>query len=600
MHYSVFGPQIKKNIISGQLEELPHTLNHGPPTTKEEFDATVSSVRRAISRGVHPSLIKQGSSGSYFAMNSQRKIIGVFKPKNEEPYGELNPKLMKWLHRTIFPCFFGRSCLIPNLSYISEAAACVLDRQLQTYIVPYTDVVWLSSKSFNYPYFDRRANYRKGKSLPAKLGSFQIFLDGFKDATVFLRENPWPDYTNHSFDTEAYRNRRVWTNCVSTESDVGDDDAPSNGNSQSEDGIRWTPVLQQKFREELEKLVILDYMMRNTDRGLNNWMIKICDESVQIVADPGSPIPSMAHTPHRSPSIHLHVGAIDNSLAFPIKHPDEWRSYPFGWLFLPVSLIGQPFSKRTRDHFLPLLTSTSWWAELTRKLRLLFSQDSDFQEKMFARQLSVLKGQAWNIVETLKQADQGPLELTRRDRVQVWDDEMDIPIAVPLISGARQPSYHDEMDLGILGHSMPSSSLTRNLPSPPAQDHSSPSSSLPEQSHTLTRPSKAQVTEPRSSMDEADLASRTSDEPIGPLTSYARDYFKASRSRISYEGPSRPQFNMDPQYGRRRGYSLSYKSGNPFADEDGDLGYTAAEDDERHRKKVIVERSVTDFLSQQC
>jgi hypothetical protein len=70
--------------------------------------------------------------------------------------------------------------LIPNLSYISEAAACVLDRQLKTYIVPYTEIVWLSSKAFNYDWFDRRAYYRKGKPLPQKVGSFQIFLDGFR------------------------------------------------------------------------------------------------------------------------------------------------------------------------------------------------------------------------------------------------------------------------------------------------------------------------------------------------------------------------------------------------------------------------------------
>ena len=70
--------------------------------------------------------------------------------------------------------------LIPNLSYISEAAACVLDRQLKLFIVPHTEVVWLSSKAFNYDWFDRRAYYRKGKPLPQKVGSFQVFLDGFR------------------------------------------------------------------------------------------------------------------------------------------------------------------------------------------------------------------------------------------------------------------------------------------------------------------------------------------------------------------------------------------------------------------------------------
>jgi hypothetical protein len=32
-------------------------------------------------------------------------------------------------------------------------------------------------------------------------------------------------------------------------------------------------------------------------------------------------------TPNR-PAPHIHIGAIDNSLAFPWKHPDEWRSFP--------------------------------------------------------------------------------------------------------------------------------------------------------------------------------------------------------------------------------------------------------------------------------
>jgi phosphatidylinositol 4-kinase type 2 len=32
--------------------------------------------------------------------------------------------------------------------------------------------------------------------------------------------------------------------------------------------FQWTQALQQNFREELEKLVILDYMMRNTGISL--------------------------------------------------------------------------------------------------------------------------------------------------------------------------------------------------------------------------------------------------------------------------------------------------------------------------------------------
>jgi phosphatidylinositol 4-kinase type 2 len=156
------------------------------------------------------------------------------------------------------------------LSYISEAAACVLDRQLQTFIVPHTEIVWLSSKAFNYDWFDRRAYYRKGKPLPQKVGSFQIFLDGFRDANLFLRENPWPDRYNPAFNTDVATRKTTWASMcftgVTGEEPEEGDSAPQSSSPTQDPSPRfqWTEALQQNFREELEKLVILDYMMRNT------------------------------------------------------------------------------------------------------------------------------------------------------------------------------------------------------------------------------------------------------------------------------------------------------------------------------------------------
>lgn len=53
--------------------------------TKEQFDELFEAVRAAISKGIDPKLIKQGSSGSYFMRTSDGKIVGVMKPKDEEP-----------------------------------------------------------------------------------------------------------------------------------------------------------------------------------------------------------------------------------------------------------------------------------------------------------------------------------------------------------------------------------------------------------------------------------------------------------------------------------------------------------------------------------
>ncbi|KAK3708051.1 Phosphatidylinositol 4-kinase LSB6 [Vermiconidia calcicola] len=460
IHHSVF--QAPDGIRSANRQSLESEYDDSDERlSKVEFDDMVDSVRTAIELGMHPTLIAQGSSGSYFARNSGGKVMGVFKPKDEEPYASKNPKWTKWIHRNLFPFAFGRACLIPNLSYVSEAAAYVLDVQLRTNMVPYTEVVSLSSKSFYYDYWDRRQFYRKRKPLPEKQGSFQVFLKGFKGATEFFQEHPWPDQHGRTFKDAPERKkkrRKRWDQTCRPTSNTGGEEAET---TDEESGLTargssrtcqefWSEQLQHSFREQLEKLVILDYVMRNTDRGTDNWMIRVDKHKGEatIVANfphqkeqqDGDADPyyrrneSMTATPPDSEKEQNapRVGAIDNSLSWPWKHPDAWRSYPFGWLFLPVSLIGRPFTVNTRKHFLPLLTSKDWWSETQVKLRRTFEIDAGFSERMFARQIAVMKGQAWNVVETLKTPDHGPLELTRRSRVCVWDDVVDIPVAVAL------------------------------------------------------------------------------------------------------------------------------------------------------------------------
>ena len=64
----------------------------------------------------------------------------MFKPKDEEPYGHLNPKWTKWVHKLCCPCCFGRSCLVPNQGYLSEVGASIVDQKLDLGVVPKTNV----------------------------------------------------------------------------------------------------------------------------------------------------------------------------------------------------------------------------------------------------------------------------------------------------------------------------------------------------------------------------------------------------------------------------------------------------------------------------
>ncbi|KAJ7594149.1 phosphatidylinositol 3 and 4-kinase-domain-containing protein [Mycena floridula] len=497
---SVFEPTV---MAVTAPETIVKTLDHKHPMTKAEFDEVSESIRACIREGIHPKLITKGSSGSYFArakLEGRVTTVAVFKPKDEEPYGRLNPKTTKWIHRKfswIIP--FGRACLIPNLSYISEAAASLLDERLALNIVPRTELVSFSSPAFFYDWLDRNAA-KKGKQLPEKIGSLQYFLHGYTDASEFLRKHPWPGRAiADTFDDSTHRQGGVSKRFMSAfkvicgktgdTDDMYDDYEDEHEHvlydeSESHDPsapFYWTQSLQQSFREELEKLVILDYLMLNTDRGADNYMIKYCEadheKSLVDVAPsrserlemplmselrksegprmnapasrPSTPAmdgsSSRTSTPHgdyrRRP--HIHIAAIDNSLSFPHEHPQGWRSFTFGWLYLPVSIIGRPFSEKTRNHFLPLLTSKTWWEETTFQLQKLFAVDADFHPKMFSRQLAVMKGQAWNIVQSLRHSDEGPLELTRRVRLLVWDDELEIAEEPPeelVTDGPMPPS----------------------------------------------------------------------------------------------------------------------------------------------------------------
>jgi phosphatidylinositol 4-kinase type 2 len=559
------------------------------------------------------------------------------------------------------PFTHPRHSLIPNLSYVSEAAAYILDCQLRTGLVPYTDVVWLSSKSFHYPFWDRRQFHKKKKSLPAKPGSFQVFLKGFKDANVFLRENPWPDQYWSGFRTnDSHRSKsRTWVDsCRPSNNASPGDDLSDDGEGGSQERVPlgptnfvWTEGLKQSLREELEKLVILDYIMRNTDRGLDNWMIKVDWETqkVSIASDPTQfnmetvfednddpserprpvshaqmpPSATRASNPYKSPlpmnasrreptgkGPDMVVGAIDNSLSWPWKHPDAWRSFPFGWLFLPVDLIGRPFSQKTRDHFLPLLTSTTWWSETQLALKRVFQLDEDFQERMFAKQIAVMKGQAWNVVEALKTPDHGPLELTRRPKVCVWDDLIDVPVAVPmrmttsseLARGdpATRPSI-DELDIASSGPS------SKHVPIDDLLGFASAPAEMPHPGRfEITTPTEESALSPSGStilgtaaapLDGLPEASSQSRADAAGGQARALNLYEPARHQGQGQGQGRGRHQRRYSYAtpaaRRRSSGAVGQQFYGGDDLEGDLGYSAAEGQMGNQRKVIVERLET-------
>ena len=248
-------------------------------------------------------------------------------------------------------------------------------------------------------------------------------------------------------------------------------------------------------------------------------------------------------------------------------------------------------------------------------LRRVFAQDDDFKESMFARQIAVMKGQAWNVVETLKQDDHGPLELTRRTRVCVWDDLVDVPVAIPMRVPSAEMSrrkarvdQEEEMDIGASYASAPPG---RHAPSHDLLG--SPTTDLP-------NPNRFDLTREDSAGDISHLIN--DDGPSSPvLTSNNRFDAKEARNSLGNSAtlPARPQAKNRSRFSfefprqtalkgnnisgggnaAKRQRSLSTRSGKPPQilyegdDLEGDLGYAAASDMEQNKRKVIVERLET-------
>ncbi|XP_054996587.1 phosphatidylinositol 4-kinase type 2-beta [Sorex araneus] len=340
-----------------------------------DFAAVILKAEQAIEFGVFPERISQGSSGSYFVKDPKRAVLGVFKPKSEEPYGNLNPKWTKYVHKVCCPCCFGRGCLLPNQGYLSEVAASLVDEKLHLGIVPKTRVVWLVSETFNYSAIDRAKSRGKRYALqkvpkvgrkfhriglPPKVGSFQLFVEGYKEAEYWLRKfeaDPLPENT------------------------------------------------RKQFQSQFERLVVLDYIIRNTDRGNDNWLIKYEKQELNT---------QETKSVEKEPLIK--IAAIDNGLAFPFKHPDEWRTYPFHWAWLPQAKV--PFSEEIKNLILPCVSDMNFVQDLCEDLYELFKMDAGFDKASFENQMSVMRGQILNLTQALRDG-KSPVQLVQMPCVVV-------------------------------------------------------------------------------------------------------------------------------------------------------------------------------------
>ncbi|KAK6756857.1 hypothetical protein RB195_014964 [Necator americanus] len=339
------------SVSTEEAKSCEYVVSERPnPYGDEEFKNVFWEAQKALQQGIHPILIPVGSSGSYFIRDENLENIAVFKPSDEEPFAALNPKWPKFFQRVLCFCCFGRACLIPNNGYLSETGASIVDDMLQLHIVPKTRVVRIASPSFFYSRCCGRYEIKP------KEGSFQLFVKGYESAqAVFSR---W------EYD-------------------------PTLLSAEEED----------RFKYLFQKMIVLDYIIRNTDRHMDNLLIR--------------------HVPGKV----IELAAIDNGLAFPVKHPEcvsRFRTFPFRWT--EYRWAQQPWNQVLRDHLLSSI-NPAFLHDLCHELKILFRHRHINSRYLVFNQMKVVRGQVWNLYECLANNElpaglilKEPILVTRRYR----------------------------------------------------------------------------------------------------------------------------------------------------------------------------------------
>lgn len=198
----------------------------------------VQQARRALALGLKPEFILDGSGGSYFLHDSKKCKIAVFKPADEEPYAENNPR--GYLQQGGQGMYL-REGVVPGEACIREVAAFMLDHSGFSG-VPMTTLV-----EARHPSFNTNGARLKVSEGGASIGAHSISKDSIATSSLTNKVGSFQEF--------------VRTECSM------DDLSPS-----------------MLSADEVHKIAILDIRLMNADRNSANLLCRRRrDDSIGLV-----------------------------------------------------------------------------------------------------------------------------------------------------------------------------------------------------------------------------------------------------------------------------------------------------------------------------
>ncbi|KRZ67672.1 Phosphatidylinositol 4-kinase type 2-beta, partial [Trichinella papuae] len=342
--------------------------------TDDEFLRMKISIEEAVKNGLYPTRIPACSYGSYLVSDEDANSVAIFNPKDEEKYAIRNPSWKAYFQKMFYLCRPGRGFLLANQRYLSEVGASIVDEYLNLKVVPKTKVAYLASPTFCYSSKVKRKaktlmENTSDVKLPNKVGSLQCLVEGFKPSKFWLKQ-------------------------FASKQPLSDE-------------------LQYELKLQFERVVVMDYMIRNMNRTAENLLIRYDDRQ------------------RGDRNVQVKIAAIDNGLAFPYRHPSSWRPYTYHWASLPMAK--KPFSNETRSFILQTLTDAKRMSSLIEDLKKVFQLDVNFDQEYFEWQMMVMQGQILNLKDALQNRET-PYQLVQKRPLYVKTDPSNRTIPVLVVT----------------------------------------------------------------------------------------------------------------------------------------------------------------------
>jgi hypothetical protein len=215
-------------------------------STPKPLRSLVQQARQGLTIGLKPNLALEGSGGTYFLHDSRKKKIAVFKPADEEPYADNNPR--GYIRQ--YPGDSLRKGIVPGEACIREVAAYLLDHKGFSG-VPMTTLVEARHPAFNTN--GSRLNVSQGG---ASIGSHSLNPSARSASSDSLS-------SNDNRNMKKPGSFQEFINCECTIDDI----SPS-----------------KLSVDEVHKIAILDIRIMNADRNAAN--LAVCrrpDNTLELV-----------------------------------------------------------------------------------------------------------------------------------------------------------------------------------------------------------------------------------------------------------------------------------------------------------------------------